>query len=160
VAAVAALVALTVVLVLFLLQGSHRNSSTDARTAAAAAARTEALNVTTIRYQTADADLRRILAGATGKLRAQFASEQPHFADTLTRDKSRSQGDVLSVGVVSSSASKGTAQVLVAVDATVTTAGANGRDQSVLKHYRMVMRVVRTNGRWLVSDIAFAGAPQ
>lgn len=154
------LVALVVALILLLLQASARNGRADARAAAAAAARAEALNVTTIRYQTADADLRRILAGATGKLRAQFAEEQPHFADTLAQDKSRSEGNVLAVGVVNSSAAKGTAQVVVAVDATVTTTGASGREQSVLKHYRMVMRVVRTGGRWLVSDIAFAGEPQ
>lgn len=160
VASIVALVALLAVLVGLLFQGSHRSTSTDARTAAAAAARTEALAVTTIDYQTADADLRRILAGATGKLRAQFAAEQPHFADTLAREKSRSEGNVLAVGVVSSSAAKGTAQVLVACDATVTTTGTNGRDQSVLKHYRMVMRLVRSGSRWLVSDIAFAGEPQ
>ncbi|HET7312210.1 MAG TPA: hypothetical protein VFJ17_12895 [Mycobacteriales bacterium] len=154
------LAALLAALVVLMLQASARNSRADARSAAAAAARAEALNVTTIGYQTADSDLRRILAGATGKLRAQFAAEQPHFADTLAQDKSRSVGDVLAVGVVSSSAAKGTAQVVVAVDATVTTTGANGRAQSVLKHYRMVMRVVRTKGHWLVSDIAFAGEPQ
>ena len=160
VAALVVVAALLAVLVVLLLQASHRNARDDARRAAAAAARAEALNLTTISYQTADADLRRILAGATGKLRSQFAQEQPRFANSLAGDKSRSKGDVLAVGVVSSSASTGTAQVVVAVDATVTTAAANGQDQSVLKHYRMVMRLVKLHGRWLVSDVAFAGAPQ
>ena len=154
------LVGLLAVLVVLLLQASARNGRDGARDAAAAAARSEALAVTTIGYRSATADLRRVLAGATGPLRAQFAAEQPHFADLLARDKSRSVGDVLAVGVVNSSASKGTATVVVAVDATVTTTGAGGRDQSVLKHYRMVMRLVRRHGHWLVSDIAFAGQPQ
>jgi Mce-associated membrane protein len=152
--------ALIALLVALLLQASHGNVRDEVRQGAAAAARAEALNLTTIRYQTADADLRRILAGATGKLRAQFAAEQPHFADVLTRDRSRSEGNVLAVGVVDISAPKGTARVVVAADATVTTTAANGRDQSVLKHYRMVMRLVKLHGRWLVSDVAFAGEPQ
>lgn len=159
VAALVVLAALIVVLVLLLLQASHRGAHDDARDGAAAAARAEALNLTTISYQTADADLRRILAGATGKLRAQFAEEQPHFADSLSRDKSVSKGNVLAVGVVPGSTSD-RAQVVVATDATVTTTAAGGSDQSVLKHYRMVMRLVKLHGRWLVSDVAFAGAPQ
>jgi Mce-associated membrane protein len=160
VAALVALAALLAALVVLLLQASHRNARDDARRAAAAAARAEALNLTTISYQTAEADLRRILAGSTGKLRSQFAEQQPRFAQSLAGDKSRSKGDVLAVGVVNASASKGTAQVVVATDATVTTADASGKDQSVLKHYRMVMRLVKLHGRWLVSDVAFAGEPQ
>ena len=158
-AALVVLAGLIVVLVLLLLQASHRGARNDARDAAAAAARAEALNLTTISYQTADADLRRILDGATGTLRSQFAEEQPHFADALARDKSVSKGNVLAVGVAPGSTSD-RAQVVVATDATVTTTAADGKDQSVLKHYRMVMRLVKLHGRWLVSDVAFAGAPQ
>ena len=152
------LVGLLALLVMLLLQASGRNARDDRRSAVAAAARSEALAVTTISYQTANADLNRILRGATGQLRSQFAEEQPHFADTLQPDKSVSKGDVLSVGVVSVSDSA--AQVVVATDATVTTAPPGKQPQSVLKHYRMVMRLVKVHGHWLVSDIAFAGAPQ
>ena len=151
-------IGLLALLVVLLLQASGRNARDDRRDAVAAAARSEALAVTTISYQTANADLDRILAGATGQLRSQFAEQKPHFADTLQPDKSVSKGDVLSVGVVSSSES--TAQAVVAVDATVTTSPAGKQSQSVLKHYRMVMRLVKVHGHWLVSDIAFAGAPQ
>ena len=159
-AALVVLAVLAAILVVLLLQASNRNTRDDARRDAAAAARAEALNLTTISYQSADTDLRRILDGATGKLRSQFAEQQPRFADSLAGDKSRSKGDVLSVGVVPGSLSNTTAQVVVATDATVTTVGSNGRDQSVLKHYRMVMRLVKVHGRWLVSDVAFAGEPQ
>lgn len=157
-ALLAALLALVVVLALLVIGASDRNARSDARDAVVAAARSEALNLTTISYQTANADLARILAGATGALRAQFAAEQAHFADTLAPDKSVSTGDVLAVGLVHSSAS--TAQADVAIDATVTTTPSGGKAQSVLKHYRMVMRLVKLNDRWLVSDVAFAGAPQ
>jgi Mce-associated membrane protein len=152
------LIGLLALLVVLLLQAAARNARDDRRDAVAAAARSEALAVTTISYQTANADLDRILAGATGQLRSQFAEQKPHFADTLQPEKSESKGDVLSVGVVSSSASA--AQAVVAADATVTTTPAGKPSQSVLKHYRMVLRLVKVHGRWLVSDIAFAGAPQ
>ena len=152
------LVGLLALLVVLLLQASGRNARDHRRQAVAVAARSEALAVTTISYRTANADLNRILAGATGQLRAQFAEQTPHFADTLQPDKAVSKGDVLSVGVVSSSGSA--AKAVVATDATVTTSPAGKRPQSVLKHYRMVMRLVKVHGRWLVSDIAFAGAPQ
>lgn len=158
VALLVALSALLVLLVVLVLHASHRNARDDARQAAAVAARNEALNLTTISYQTAGADLDRILAGATGNLRTQFAAQRPRFAATLAPEKSVSKGNVLAVGVVGNSSTK--AQADVAVDATVTTTSAAGKPQSVLKHYRMVMQLVRVHGRWLVSDVAFAGAPQ
>jgi Mce-associated membrane protein len=152
------LAALIAVLVVLLVRAS-RGDADDARIDAARAARAEALNLTTISYRTAGADLRRILGGATGKLRAQFAEEQPHFAEALGRDKSVSKGNVLAVGVVPGFTSD-RAGVVIAIDATVSTVSAGGQHQSVLKHYRMAMRLVKLHGRWLVSDVAFAGAPQ
>jgi Mce-associated membrane protein len=153
-----ALAGLVVLLAVLVQHTSDRHARGDARAAAAVAARTEALNLTTISYRTAGADLDRILASATGKLRAQFAAERPNFARTLAPQKSVSKGDVLAVGIARSSSRTAVAEV--AVDATVTTVGASGKPQSVLTHYRMVMRLVRIHGRWLVSDVAFAGAPQ
>src|SRR5581483_4279464 len=56
------------------------------------AARQEAVNLTTISYRTATRDVDRILAGSTGALHQQFASELSHFPSVLTADKSVSQG--------------------------------------------------------------------
>ena len=122
------LAALVAVLV-HLLGVSHRDAADDVRIGAARAARAEALNLATIDYRTARADLRRILDGATGKLRAQFAEQQPHFADVMRRDKSVSKGDILAVGVVPGFTSA-RAQVVVAADATVTTLTAGGQHQT------------------------------
>jgi Mce-associated membrane protein len=156
-ALLAALLALAATLLVKVRDHSHVD---DARNAALAAAKTEAVNLTTIRYTSAAADVDRILAGATGKLRAQFESEKAQFPSVLQRQQSESEGSVLSAAVVSCSDSSGTAQVVVAADANVSTAAAAGKRQSVLKHYRMVMHLTRTGGRWLVSDVAFAGVPQ
>ena len=66
---------------------------------------------------------------------------------------------VLAAGVASQSS--GTVEALVAVDAAVSnseTAKAGGRP--LVKHYRMDMKLVLVSGRWLVSQVAFAGLPQ
>jgi Mce-associated membrane protein len=154
------LAALVAVAVVFLLRVHDHSALDGARNDALAAARTEAVNLTTIRYQSATADLNRIIAGATGKLRAQFESERAQFPAVLQRQQSESTGSVLSAAVVSCDPDAGTAQVVVATDANVSTAGASGKRDTVLKHYRMVMKLQRVHGRWLVSDVAFAGAPQ
>jgi Mce-associated membrane protein len=125
-----------------------------------AAARQEAVNLTTIAYTSAAHDLDRILAGATGGLRQQFQTQRAQFPSVLARDKSVSRGRVLSAGVISLSAANDTARVDVATDATVSTTGGGTTAQSVLKHYRMVMQLRLVHGQWLVSDVAFAGVPQ
>lgn len=138
---------------------SRAESSYDGRAAAVMTAATqEAIDLTTISYATATRDLDRIVAGATAGLRQQFQSQRAQFPAVLARDKSVSRGQVLAAGLVSLSAR--TAQVDVATDATVSTTGGGAKVQSVLKHYRMVMKLQLVNGRWLVSDVAFAGVPQ
>jgi Mce-associated membrane protein len=128
----------------------------DARQAALQAARLQAVNLTTISFETADRDLGRIVAAATGTLKTQFEAQRKTFPDVLRREKSTSVGTVLAAGVTSQTA--GTVEALVAVDATVksATSGSAG----VLKHYRMDMKLVRVGSRWLVSQVAFAGVPQ
>jgi Mce-associated membrane protein len=121
-----------------------------------ASARAEAVALTTIGYRTASADLNRVLAGATGALRTQFEKEKSQLPATLAQTKSSSRGTVLSSALTSLSGSR--AQALVAVDATVT--GTDTGSTGVLKHYRMVVTLIQTNGHWLASDVAFAGQPQ
>jgi Mce-associated membrane protein len=124
------------------------------------AARQEAVNLTTISYTSAARDLDRIVAGATGGLRQQFEAQRAQFPAVLSRDKSVSRGWVLSAGLISLSDHNDAAQVAVATDATVSTTGGGTTPQSVVKHYRMVMKLQLVRGRWLVTDVAFAGVPQ
>lgn len=134
-------------------------SSYDRRASAVvAAASQEAVDLTTISYTSATRDVDRILAGATGGLRQQFLSQRAQFPSVLARDKSVSRGQVLAAGLVSLSGR--TAEVDAATDATVSTTGGGVKAQSVLKHYRMVMKLQLVGHRWLVSDVAFAGVPQ
>jgi len=155
---VVALVALLAVDLALLVK--PRGESGHDKTAAAvmAAATQEAVDLTTISYTSATRDIDRILAGSTGGLRQQFAAQRAQFPSVLARDKSVSRGQVLSAGLVSLTAT--TARVDVATDATVSTTGGGSKVASVLKHYRMVMQLQLRHGRWLVSDVAFAGVPQ
>ena len=154
------LAALLAALVVLLLRAHDRSQRADLRDAVLQAARQEAVNLTTLSYTTAKRDVDRIVAGATGDLRQRFAAQRPAEAAVLAQNKSRSRGTVLSAGLSRLSPGTDTAQVVLAVDATVTTETKPGSPQSALKHYRMVMKLHRVDGRWLVSDVAFAGVPQ
>jgi Mce-associated membrane protein len=150
------LVALLVVDGLLTAAAVSRSHRDDARAAATQAARAEAVALTTIDYRSAARDLQRILTGATGGLRTQFASQEGDFPAVLARTKSVSRGSVLSSGLISLSTRHGNATVDVAVDASVSTSASAA---SVVKHYRMVVHLVRSRGRWLVDDVAFEGVP-
>jgi Mce-associated membrane protein len=130
--------------------------SVPAEQTALAAARAEAVALTTISYKTAARDLDRVLAGATGSLRTQYEREKGQLPGVLAQTKAVSRGTVLSSGLTSLSAD--TAQALVAVDARVS--GADTGRAGVLKHYRMVVTLQRVGDSWLASKVAFAGAPQ
>ena len=144
---------------LFALRLHAADARDDRRSAVLAAARAEALNLTTISYQTAERDLDRIVAAATGQVRTQFLAQRKQFPDVLRKAKSTSVGSILASALVSLHGS--TARALVAVDATVNnaqTAAAKAAPQ--VKHYRMAMTLQHIKGNWLVSDVAFAGLPQ
>ena len=63
-----------------------------------------------------------------------------------------SRGEVLDAGIVSDDADS--ARVLVVADSTVTNAA---QPQPQKRHYRMQLDLVRSGGRWLVSDLQFVG---
>ena len=150
------LVALLAGIVLTALDARAAQEREDDQQAALQVARQQAVNLTTISHETADRDLARIIAAATGTLKTQFEAQAKTFPGVLRREKSVSVGRVLAAGVKSQQ--DGTVDVLIAVDATVrnTASGETG----VVKHYRMDMRLVRVGARWLVSTVAFAGLPQ
>lgn len=135
---------------------SAQQPATSAEQAALSVARGEAVALTTISYQTATRDVNRVLAGATGALRTQFASEASQLPSTLATTKSVSSGVVLSAALSSLDGAR--AQALVAVDATVS--GTDTGTSGVLKHYRMVVTLQLVGSKWLASDVAFAGVPQ
>ncbi|GAB3277423.1 hypothetical protein GCM10027589_03240 [Actinocorallia lasiicapitis] len=125
------------------------SSDMDRRNEALTAARQVALNMVTMNYDTVDADVQRVLSGATGGFKDQWGGETKNLADQLTKNQSKSSGSVLSAGVVS--LDEDSAEVIVAVTSVVTTPQVpNG----AARNMRFRMSLVKEHGKWLVSDFA------
>jgi Mce-associated membrane protein len=125
-----------------------------ARQQALAAARQTTVNFVSISAATVDADLRRISDGATGQFKDEFTGDMAQIRSAVLDNKVDSHGTVLRAAMVS--ASRRSAVVLVAVDATVkNTSAPDGR----LSHYRIQVNMARDahSGRWLVAQLQFVG---
>jgi Mce-associated membrane protein len=154
------LIGLVVAAVLLGIRDHNRRQSatseaggTPTEQAVLAAARGEAVALTSLDYQTASTDLDRVLAGATGALRTQFEKEKSQLPSTLAKTKAVSRGTVLSSAL--SSISGSTATVMVAVDANVS--GSDTGTTGVLKHYRFILTMQHVGNRWLANNVASAG---
>ena len=95
-----------------------------------------AQNLTSIDYNQADADVKRVLDSATGKFYDDFNRRAPSFTDVVKQVKSKSTGTVTAAGVESISGDS--AEVLVAV--TVNTEVSGGPPQPV-RAFRMRLTV-------------------
>lgn len=124
----------------------------DARLAAVAAARQEALNLTSIDTRDIDADLKAVLDGATGGFKTDFAQRSADLRRVLTENNVIAEGNVLEAALVR--ADDATATVLVVVDSTVKNKAApKGRANT----YRMQLDLEKRDGRWLTSTLQFVG---
>jgi Mce-associated membrane protein len=109
-----------------------------------------ALNLTTIDYQHADADVQRILDSATGTFYDDFSKRAQPFVDVVKQAQSKSEGTIAEAGV--ESATDHDAQVLVAV--TVKTSNAGAAEQQP-RAWRMRMSVQKVGDGAKVSNVAF-----
>jgi Mce-associated membrane protein len=114
------------------------------------AARQGALNLTTIDWQRADADVQRILDGATGEFYDDFAKRSQPFIQLVKQSRSTTAGTVTEAGLESQAA--GSAQVLVAVTVTTSNAGAPQPDPHA---WRMRISVQRAGEAAKVSNVEF-----
>lgn len=115
-----------------------------------AAGRQGALNLTTIDYTHADADVQRILDSSTGQFRDDFSKHAPAFIDVVKRAQSKTSGSITDAGVESSTGES--ARVLVAVSVNTTDAGAS--DQAP-RHWRMRVDVQKVGDTMKVSNVGF-----
>jgi Mce-associated membrane protein len=114
------------------------------------AGRQGALNLTTIDWQQADANVQRILDSATGQFYDDFDKRSKPFIDLVKQAKSTSAGTVTEAGLESSTSDS--AQVLVAV--TVTTSYV-GQPQPDPHEWRMRISVQRVGDQDKVSNVEF-----
>jgi Mce-associated membrane protein len=126
------------------------NETQHQRALFVAVARQGAVNLTTIDYNEADADVQRILNSATGGFYDDFSKRSQPFVDVLKQTRSKSEGTVTEAGLESEHGD--TAQVLVAV--TVKTANAGAQEQAP-RLWRMRIGVQRVGDGAKVSNVEF-----
>ena len=109
-----------------------------------------ALNLTTIDWQEADADVQRILDAATGTFYDDFQKLAQPFVEVVKQAQSKSVGTIAEAGLESES--NDGAQVLVAV--TVKTSNAGAPDQQP-RAWRMRIFVQKVGDDAKVSNVVF-----
>lgn len=116
-----------------------------------AVGRQGAVNLTTIDWQRADADVQRILDSATGSFYDDFSTRSQPFVDVVVRTQSKTVGTVSEAGLESVSGDEG--QVLVAVSVETTSIAAS--DQGP-RSWRMRMSVQKVgDDQAKVSNVVF-----
>jgi Mce-associated membrane protein len=126
--------------------------------AAVAAGRAQTLNLMTLDYRTAKADLQRVVDGSTSTMHDEYAKALPATLATTASEKSVSKGTIRSVGLASVSANK--AEVLVAGDATVSFPKSKTAAASTIQvRYRFRIDLQLVKGVWKSSQLNFAGLP-
>jgi Mce-associated membrane protein len=113
-------------------------------------ARQGAVNLTTIDYAHADADVQRILDSATGGFYDDFAQRAQPFIDVVKKAQSKSQGNVTEAGLESEHGDS--AQVLVAVSVNTTVAGTPDPQP---RAWRMRVTVQQAGDGAKVSNVEF-----
>jgi Mce-associated membrane protein len=112
--------------------------------------RQAALNLTTIDFEHADADVQRILDSATDTFYDDFSKRSQPFVDVVKQAQSKSVGSVTSAGLESDTGDN--AQVLVAV--TVKTSNAGAAEQQP-RAWRMRILVKKVGDDAKVSNVEF-----
>jgi Mce-associated membrane protein len=113
-------------------------------------ARQGALNLTTIDWQHADADVRRIMDSATGAFYDDFANRSKPFIEVVKKAQSTSVGTITEAGLESQSGDE--AQVLVALS--VKSSNVGGVEEEP-RNWRMRISVQKLGDQVKVSNVAF-----
>jgi Mce-associated membrane protein len=128
----------------------HSRQQHDERHLLLQVARQAAVNLTTVDWQHADADIARILGSATGKFYDDFEKRSKPFIDVVERVRSKSVGTVTEAGIESFSGNE--AHVLLSVSVATTNPGA---PEESPRHWRMRMSVQKAGDGAKVSDVEF-----
>lgn len=109
-----------------------------------------AVNLTTIDFEHADADVKRILDSATGQFYDEFNTRSAPFIEVVKKAQSKTVGTVTEAGIESVNGDEG--QVLVAVSVQTTNRGAPDEKP---RYWRMRMTVARQGDDAKVSKVDF-----
>ena len=109
-----------------------------------------ALNLTTINWEHAEADVQRVLDSATGQFYDDFQNRAAPFIEVVKQAQSKSEGSISEAGL--ESASSDGAQVLVAVTVNTSNVGA---PQQEPRAWRMRLTVTKVGDEAKVSNVEF-----
>ena len=109
-----------------------------------------ALNLTTINWEHAEADVQRVLDSATGQFYDDFQNRAAPFIEVVKQAQSKSEGSISEAGLESASSEE--AQVLVAVTVNTSNVGA---PQQEPRAWRMRLTVTKVGDEAKVSNVEF-----
>jgi Mce-associated membrane protein len=112
--------------------------------------RQSALNLTTISYTEAEADVQRILDSATAPFHDDFQKRSQPFIEVVKKAQSKSVGTITEAGLQSADGDHG--EVLVAVSVKTATAG---DPEPQPRAWRMRISVLKVNDGAKVSNVEF-----
>ncbi|MGV9801407.1 Mce protein [Mycobacterium sp. NPDC003449] len=110
-----------------------------------------ALNLTSVSWETVDADVQRLLDSASGKFYDDFQKRSQSYADVVRQVQSKSEGTV--TGAALESVSDSEAKVLVSITVRSQNAGV---PQQAPQYWRMMLTVQENGGQAKVSEVEFA----
>lgn len=118
--------------------------------AAAAAASAEVEGLIDISGATSDADMARLLDGATADFRSELEAQADRLQKALAANRVEASGEAVSAGVVELDGDRAT--VIVAATGTVRNKSTRAAEP---RNYRLKVELVRSDGDWLVSGLEF-----
>ncbi|CAI9413700.1 hypothetical protein [Nocardioides sp. T2.26MG-1] len=116
-----------------------------------AAARAEVEAFINIDYRDARKSIDGVAAGATGKFAKQYDSATSGVLETLKRNRSVMDGEVLWAGVVT--VDPDSATVIAATQGTV--ANVSTDDKPIARYFRLKLDLQKVDGDWLTADLEF-----
>ncbi|MGB7237300.1 MAG: hypothetical protein WBD41_15130 [Rhodococcus sp. (in: high G+C Gram-positive bacteria)] len=135
----------------YLFVGLRASNADDARAERfVQTARQTVLNLTTIHPDSAQADVDRLLEGASGDFKAEFEGREGPFVEVVQQAKVDSNGEIIEAGIESSADDY--AEVLVAARAMVQNSDA---EEPQPRDFRLRVRVVDEGGVMTASRVEF-----
>ena len=134
----------------FGLRVNHSHQAQAQRNLFLQVAKQGGLNLTTIDWQHADADVHRILDGAPGEFYEDFAKRSQPFIEVLKQAKAKTVGTISEAGLESETTDSGRALVILSVQTSN-----NDEAEQVPKEWRMRIDVQKIGDQVKVSKVGF-----
>ncbi len=121
--------------------------------AASAAASAEVEGLIDISGSTSEADMARLLDGATAGFRSELEAQADRLKKALSDNAVKATGEAVSTGVAKLADDRAT--VIVAAIGTVENKSTKPKGRAEPRNYRLQVDLQKTDGTWLVSGLEF-----